>query len=412
MGSVYVGVQIGAAGFERPVAIKRTHPHLLNDPDLRAMILQEARNASAVRHPNVVSVDDVEQVDDELLLVMDYIEGGSLHELSALAGRLPLDVALAIVLDACAGLVAIHSARAPSGAPLRLVHRDVSPQNILVGQDGMARMTDFGIAKGAADPTRTAQTARRGKFGYMAPEYILTGVATPSSDIFGLGVVLWEALAGRRLFHGDTNLDSIVLTTTGLVPPLCADNPEVPPALDALVRRMLARSPLERPRSMTELLRELEIVTWHLVAPRADVAAWIARVTGVDASPGAAEKVETVPLVEVGLIEGSAVRPITDLASRPPPLPSDAGPVGPTGAAPAATGRPPPAEGTARAGAARESLSSRRLHRAFRLEEVLDQRSETSGDASLSACAGHAGASTTGAHGSTAQGPERAERTR
>ncbi|CAN5921492.1 hypothetical protein BH11MYX4_BH11MYX4_23530 [soil metagenome] len=165
MGSVYIGIQRGAAGFKRPVAIKRAHPHLLADPSFRDTILREARNASAVRHPNVVSVDDVEETDGELLLVMDYVEGTSLSHVLAATPLLAPAVAVRIVMDVCSALNAIHIAKNEEGAALGLVHRDVSPQNILVDTDGHALLTDFGIAKGDRDPRRSGEHAPLGKLG-------------------------------------------------------------------------------------------------------------------------------------------------------------------------------------------------------------------------------------------------------
>lgn len=280
MGAVYIGVQRGAAGFERPVAIKRTHAHLLAEPEIRDAILREARNASAVRHPNVVSIDDVDEVDGELLLVMDYIDGGSLSQLVTSDHEVPLGVKLSIVLDACAGLSAIHTARDAEDRPLGLVHRDVSPQNILVGLDGVARVTDFGIAKGAADPKRTSKMMRRGKLGYMSPEYLLSGTATMSSDVFALGVVLWEALARRRLFKGVDHIDTLRLTALAEVPSLRTINPDITTALDDVVRRALARSPADRFRSMAEFGFRLEAATQGLVCSRAEVAEHVLRVFG------------------------------------------------------------------------------------------------------------------------------------
>ena len=258
MGSVYIGIQRGAAGFKRPVAIKRAHPYLLEDPAFRDTILREARNASAVRHPNVVSVDDVEESDGELLLVMDYVEGTSLSHVLAARTALSAPVAVRIVMDVCAALNAIHVARNEEGVMLGLVHRDVSPQNILVDTDGIARLTDFGIAKGDAESKSTTDHARLGKFGYMAPEYLRGAVFSPRSDIFALGVVLWEAVAGRSLFKGTSPSDSLRLTLEGRIPAASSFHPDVPPSLDVVLRKCLAVNPGERYASMRELHEALE----------------------------------------------------------------------------------------------------------------------------------------------------------
>lgn len=274
MGSVYVGVQRGAGGFARPVAIKRMHPHLLEDAEARNLILEEARLASAVRHPNVVSINDVEEVAGELLLVMDYIEGGSLSQLLARGGQVPMEVALRIVVDACAGIDAIHTAKDVQGIPLGLVHRDVSPQNILVGFDGVARVTDFGIAKSAASPKRTAKNVRRGKYGYMAPEYLKTGTITSHADLFAIGVLLWECLAGRRLFKGEDNAATIKLGMKAEVPSL-VDEVGISEELDAVIKRTLARAPEDRYRSAAELGAAIEHSARELIASRLEVTEYV-----------------------------------------------------------------------------------------------------------------------------------------
>ena len=188
MGTVYVGCLRGAAGFRRLVAIKRAHPHLLEDPRTREMLVAEARVASRIHHVNVVSVLDVEELEGEMLLVMDYVDGPSLAQLVTEGQRLrapiPPAVALRIVLDACAGLEATHAATDENGERLGLVHRDVSPHNILVGVDGVAKLTDFGIAKATRDRSLTETGTLKGKIPYMAPEYLAGGrpvVSTPSS---------------------------------------------------------------------------------------------------------------------------------------------------------------------------------------------------------------------------------------
>ena len=279
MGSVYIGIQRGAAGFKRPVAIKRAHSFLLRDPSFRETILSEARNASVVRHPNVVSVDDVEEIDGELLLVMDYIEGTSLSHV--MASKKPIDapVAVRIVIDICAALHAIHCAKNEDGQPLGLVHRDVSPQNILLGVDGVGRITDFGIAKGNRDTRRTSNDMRRGKLGYMAPEYLTASVFSERSDIFALGVVLWEAVTGRALFKDKGPVESMRLVFDGATAPASTLVPSVPRGLDAIIRRCLAASPDARFATTRELSNALEAAVPY-VGSRDDVSALVTNVAG------------------------------------------------------------------------------------------------------------------------------------
>jgi len=345
MGTVYLGVQRGAAGFHRPVAIKRTHRHLLEDERIREILIDEARNASAVRHPNVVSIDDVEEVDGELLLIMAYVPGGSLSQL--LERDMPMGIALRVLLDAAAGIAAIHDAKDARGRALGLVHRDVSPQNILVGSDGVARIADFGIAKRISDPKRTAKMMRRGKHGYMAPEYVKTGETTASADMFALGVVMWEALTGRRLFRGASAVDTLRLTLEAKVPSVRTFAPAVTDALDRVVLRALAAKVEDRFPSMRALHDALELAAGGAVAPRSEVAAWTTATEPSGARPvelSADDLLSSSTVVE-DLIE---LDTIDTPAGAPPPIP--------TARPPARAGRPAPMPSAVR---------ERRAHRAF-----------------------------------------------
>ena len=275
MATVYVGGLSGAAGFRRIVAIKRAHPHLLEDPIFKAMLVAEAKMAALVRHPNVIGVHDVEELEGELLLVMEYIEGASLAQvIMAGTNRSAIDasIALRIIRDACEGLHAIHQLCDDDGQPLGLVHRDISPQNILVGIDGMARVADFGIAKASAPEwaaQHTATGALRGKTGYMAPEYVETCVCEPQSDVFSLGVVAWEALTRRRLFKGSSDIETIKLIRSLVVSPPSSLVASLPDGLDAVILKALARDPADRwptARAFGEALEDVLSKTHSLAA--------------------------------------------------------------------------------------------------------------------------------------------------
>jgi serine/threonine-protein kinase len=208
MATVHLGRLMGPVGFSRTVAIKRLHPHFERDPEFVAMFLDEARIAARIRHPNVVQTLDVVAEDGELFLVMDYVEWESFAKLLRALARTgepiaPQSVVLAVVCGALHGLHAAHEANGESGERLCVVHRDVSPQNILVGLDGTPRVLDFGIAKalGRAQVTRSGML--KGKLAYMAPEQIRNADLGPRTDIYAASVVLWEALTGARLFKGD-----------------------------------------------------------------------------------------------------------------------------------------------------------------------------------------------------------------
>ncbi|MFO0547229.1 MAG: serine/threonine-protein kinase [Polyangiaceae bacterium] len=261
MATVYVGRLRGKHGFSRLVAIKRAHSYHVDDEQFRKGLIAEAKLASRIHHPNVVSVLDVDEPARELMLVMDYVEGGSLAQLLSAAEKakrpLPPGVAVRIVLDACAGLHAAHQLADEHGAPLHIVHRDVSPQNILVGVDGHARIADFGIAKWVESTSATGASLR-GKLAYMAPEYVSARTVNPGIDVFALGVVLWEALTNERLFKGETELDTLK-NVIELEPRRVSDvDPSLPVALATVIDRALAKDPSRRFASMAELGAALE----------------------------------------------------------------------------------------------------------------------------------------------------------
>jgi len=315
MATVFLGALQGDLGFRQLVAIKRPHPHLLDDRGFRDAWMREARLAAGIHHANVVDVRDVEAVGDAIQLVMDYIEGASLGELVAAATRggerVPAAVAVRVVLDACAGLHAAHEARDDAGGPLGLVHRDVSPQNILVGVDGVARVTDFGIAKCAeAGEQPTTQGMLKGKAGYMAPEYVRGEAVDRRADVFAIGVVLWEALCAKRLFRGDNDGETLGRVLEAKAPPVSECDASFAP-LDAAVARALARDCGERFATAEELAAAIETAASQhgLVATHADVGRFVRSIVGerleerrraarevpVGAAPAASEESTTVP---------------------------------------------------------------------------------------------------------------------
>jgi serine/threonine-protein kinase len=286
MATVFLGSLQGELGFRQLVAIKRPHPHLTDDRGFRDAWLREARLAAGIHHANVVDVRDIEVVGDAIQLVMDYIEGASLGELvSARAkegGKVPAAVAVRVVLDACAGLHAAHEACDEDGHPLELVHRDVSPQNILVGLDGVARVTDFGIAKCAGSAEQaTSQGMLKGKAGYMAPEYVRGEPVDRRADVFALGVVLWEALVGKRLFRGENDSDTLARVLLANAPPVSESDAALAP-LDAIVARALARDRASRIATTEELAHDLEHTAGPLglVASHADVGRFVREQVG------------------------------------------------------------------------------------------------------------------------------------
>ena len=282
MATVWVGTVRGALGFRQLVAIKKPHPHLLGDPSFRSEIVAEARLASMIHHANVVDVRDVEIDGESISLVMDYIEGASLGELivaCANAGQpLPPRVAVRIAVDALAGLHAAHELVDERGRPVGLVHRDVSPQNILVGTDGIARVADFGVAKFARkNMAATSDGSLKGKLAYMAPEYLRGEAIDRRFDVFALGVVLWEALSGERCFRRKSEADTLQALLTHEPDPISKKVPELGTALDAILACALSKSREERFENAAAMAAALESTAGaaQLIAGHVEVAATV-----------------------------------------------------------------------------------------------------------------------------------------
>ncbi len=293
MATVHIGRRVGAGGFARLVAIKRLHPHLAEEREVVHAFLDEARIAARVTHPNVVSIHDVVLDGAEVLLVMEYVPGRSLSLLAAAErkeGRsVPPAIAGAIAHDLLRGLQAAHDARDERGRPLGLIHRDVSPHNVLVGSDGVARVLDFGIAKALGRLQTTATGAVKGKLAYLAPERLDHQEATLSVDLYAAAMVVWEMLAGARYFDGPSDETMIPRVMTAAYRPL--EGAELA-AASLVLERALQRKPADRHASATELARALQEAL--PIATPEQVAAWIKRVAGkeLEASAEAIEEIE------------------------------------------------------------------------------------------------------------------------
>ncbi len=260
MASVYLGRALGAGGFERLVAIKVMHPHIAHERDFVSMFLDEARLAARIRHPNVVPTLDV--ASDGTFIVMEYVEGASLFAISRMlreeeGALLPLPVALRIFIDGLEGLGAAHELKGADGELLNIVHRDVSPQNIIVGVDGISRITDFGVAHARSRITSTRGGQLKGKLPYMAPEQLRSEPVDRRTDVYAAGVVLWELLTGAPLFVGDS--DAAIACSILDGPPRSPRelNGAVPAAVDEVcMRAILTRD--ERISSAAEFVEALE----------------------------------------------------------------------------------------------------------------------------------------------------------
>src|SRR5690606_20131679 len=253
------------------------------DPEFVAMFLDEARLAARIRHPNVVSTIDVVARDGELFLVMEYIQGESFARLlrtAALAGeQVPPDVVSSIVIQALFGLHAAHEARDEKGSSLHIVHRDVSPQNILVGTDGVARVLDFGVAKATSRLQNTHDGKLKGKIAYMAPEQLLKNPVDRRADIFAAATVLWEALCGDRLFSGDDAAAAVAHILEGEVEAPSRRAAGISAAVDQIVLRGLAKKPELRFSTAREMAQALESALPPAGTLR--VSEWVERTAGI-----------------------------------------------------------------------------------------------------------------------------------
>ncbi len=284
MATVHFGRLVGPVGFSRTVAIKRLHPQYAKDPEFVAMFLDEARLASRIQHPNVVTTLDVVNMPNEVFLVMEYVQGESLSRLIRNArkggGRVPPGHVAAIMAGMLHGLHAAHEAKSERREPLNIVHRDISPQNVLVGTDGAARVLDFGVAKAAMRSQSTRDGQMKGKLSYMSPEQLNGKAVDRRTDLFAAGVVLWEALTAKRLFDGADAGEIFAKLLAGeiLEPKTVVDG--IGDALNAVVMKSLERDPDLRYQTAREFAIDLESAT-QLATPRT-VGEWVEQVAGED----------------------------------------------------------------------------------------------------------------------------------
>ena len=282
MATVHFGRLLGPAGFSRTVAIKRLHPQFAKDPEFVAMFLDEARLAARIQHPNVVATVDVVALSEELFLVMDYIRGESFSRLMRASRKRGIEVSLGVVASIISGMLhglhAAHEARDERGQPLSVVHRDVSPQNVLVGVDGIARVLDFGVAKAAARIQITRDGQMKGKLSYMAPEQLQGKLVDRRTDIFAAGIVLWEALTGRRLFDAEEASEVLRMIASEEIPPPSAVVPSISRDVDEIVMRALSRNTTTRYQTAREFAIALEEAV-PLASPR-EVGEWVELVAG------------------------------------------------------------------------------------------------------------------------------------
>jgi serine/threonine protein kinase len=336
MATVHFGRQVGTGGFSKTVAIKRLHPQFGKMPEFVSMFLAEARLAARIRHPNIVQPLDVLTVDDEIFLVMEYVEGDSLSRLmratTARKERVPVPIALSIMCGMLHGLHAAHEAKSDKGEPLELVHRDVSPQNVLVGIDGVPRVIDFGIAKAADSVQFTRDGELKGKLSYMAPEQLNGHRCTRRSDIYAAAVVLWEVLTAQRLFDADYQSAILQNILHRPVDPPSDIVHDLPKAIDRIVLKALSRDPSDRYATARDMALAIEESV--PLATQSSVGSWVEVVAAKSLAQRAARvaEIESVPSANVDderadEIISEMISPVRKDVMRegPTPAPRDAG---------------------------------------------------------------------------------------
>lgn len=261
MAKVYRAVTRGAAGFQRPVAIKRVHEHLAGSTEFVRMFIEEARVCSEFDHPNIVQVHDFGVDKHGYYLVMEWVDGLHLGQyvqaFERRGEKVPYRFAALVASQVLAGLAEAHERIGPNGEPAPVIHRDVTPHNILVSVTGVAKLTDFGLARAMDRARMTSPDVVKGKLSYLAPELVQGKHASPLSDLYALGIVLWEALSGKRLYAGETDAERIRKVRMAEVPPLSALRPDLPEALLAVVQRALCPDPEGRFLSAEDMGRAL-----------------------------------------------------------------------------------------------------------------------------------------------------------
>ncbi|MBS1152307.1 MAG: masK3, partial [Myxococcaceae bacterium] len=281
MGEVFLARAGGAGGFEKLLVLKRILPHLAENKEFLDLFLDEARIAARLNHPNVAQIFELGDVDGAWYLLMEYVPGKDLRQLSLTARNrrrpLPVELACRIAADAAAGLDYAHRARDAQGRPMQIVHRDVSPHNVLVSFDGAVKLIDFGVAKAIGRLQNTEGGVLRGKYPYMSPEQVTSGELDHRSDQFSLGVVLWELLSGQRLFKADNDAMTLERVAECAVRPPERKDEALPRGLIEIAMRALEKDPRQRFADMAAFRLELEelVTAQQWPASNAHLAAYL-----------------------------------------------------------------------------------------------------------------------------------------
>ncbi len=268
MAEVFRAESAGLEGFKKTVAIKRVLPHLSEKKQFIGMFLDEARLSAHLSHSNCVQVFDIGVGDNTYFIVMEFVDGADLKGVveyqKRVGRRIPVEEACLICVRICEGLAYAHDARDPKGNHLHIVHRDMSPPNVLITRHGEVKIVDFGLAKANSQLEKSEPGIIKGKFSYLSPEAALGRPVDARTDIFAVGIILWELLAGRRLFMGDSDLETVRLVQSVTVPPIRQLNPKVTPEIERVIARALTQDPNDRYQTARQFGEDLNNMLFHL----------------------------------------------------------------------------------------------------------------------------------------------------
>ncbi len=262
MAEVFLAESEGLQGFRKQVAIKRVLPHLSEKKKFISMFLDEARLSAQLSHSNCVQVFDIGVGDNAYFIVMEYVDGANLKAVAEVMKKqgqaFPMPAAVYLCVEICKGLAYAHEMKDPStGQPMNIVHRDMSPPNVLLTKYGEVKIVDFGLAKANSQLEKSEPGIIKGKFSYLSPEAAMGQDVDPRTDIFAVGIILWELLAGQRLFLGETDFQTVKKVQQANIPSISSINKNVPPDLERIINKALARDPAGRYVTARDLAREL-----------------------------------------------------------------------------------------------------------------------------------------------------------
>src|SRR5689334_10513227 len=318
MAEVFKAKAFGVEGFERLVAVKRILSNIAEDEEFITMFIDEAKIAVQLQHANIAQIFDLGKVDDSYFIALEYVHGkdlrGIFDHLHADEGALmPMAQACFIVMQVCEGLDYAHNKRDAQGRELNLVHRDVSPQNVLLGYEGEIKLVDFGIAKAAGKASKTQAGILKGKFGYMSPEQVRGLPVDRRSDIFSLGIVLYELLTGERLFVGESDFSTLEKVRNVEILPPSSFNKKIPAELERIALKALAKDVEDRYQNAIDLHDDLQAFLYSVgeFYSRKDLSAWMKKTFTTELAE------QTAKLEEYEQLEEPTPAPIVSSGGAP-----------------------------------------------------------------------------------------------